>query len=456
MQHIAQAPNYTEHTIAIIGYGVTGKACARFLLNKGVSLTVYDSEAILTDCDEHDDRVTFKPLHASTNLLTYSMVIVSPGVNLQQDFIQQYHASGKRVISDIELFALENDASVIAVTGSNGKSTVVDMLSKVIQSAGLKVGLGGNFGRPALSMLDHNYDVVILELSSFQLESTYHLYPLISCVLNVTPDHMDRHGCMENYAKAKQSIYSGAMHRIFNRDDALSYPLDLQHEHTHSIGLHKPTLSRGQKENHHCYQNNDGVFINNQLVLHAANFEHQNQYQLLNMQVVLICMQILHISPSQVLSVLYQYEGLAHRFQMVRKEPFCCWINDSKATNPGAAIAAIENAAKRHDAIVLIAGGDGKGANMDTLLNSIENNVQHLVLIGKDAHLFTDLSVSYELASTMAQAVEAANQYASRLISQHINTAILLAPACASIDMFANYQDRGQQFTDAVLEVSAS
>lgn len=459
---------YQNKHVALIGFGVTGKACAEFLLVRGASVSVFDKAIQKSSIGQPDlssffqqamsnNQLCFYPLDKHTQLHEFDCVIVSPGVNLNQDFIQHYLSTGKKVMGDIELFAQENQVPVIAVTGSNGKSTVVDMLTQVLQAAGYKVGLGGNFGTSALDLLNQDFDYIVLELSSFQLESTYSLSPFISCILNVTPDHMDRHGTMEAYTKAKQRIYHHAEYIIFNRDDALSYPLIKDQQalvnNVISIGLTKPELTSTQATKAHYYQTQDGIFLLDNMLLSAQALHCANQYQLLNMQVVLACANVLHINTVTTSSTLQQYKGLAHRFELVHQTEQCVWINDSKATNPGASIAAIEALAKQNTSIVLIAGGDGKGADMSALKTLIKQSVSYLVLIGKDADKFTDIGVQYSLALDLPEAVAIANAEAKALQDKHDKRiAVLLSPACASIDMFQNYQQRGEIFVQNVHE----
>ncbi|MFT4652560.1 MAG: UDP-N-acetylmuramoylalanine--D-glutamate ligase [Kangiellaceae bacterium] len=497
MTFIAQPHTYTNQSIAIIGYGVTGKACVEFLLNKGAKICVFD--AILQRENIARQHLSFCTLTNTVDLSEFDLVVVSPGVNLKQSFIQAYvrHKGDKQyVVGDIELFARElnvtnNEAAylqarkpttVIAVTGSNGKSTVVDMLTKAFIKQGLNVVLGGNFGTSALSLLDpendaNNYqhnnkmmkqhiDLIVLELSSFQLESTYSLRPNIACILNVTSDHLDRHENMAAYTQAKQQIYVNAHDVVFNRDDSATYPE--QYKNTISVGMSKDSA----KSHNSFYQTDQGIYRAEQLLLNARFFPKVSQFQLLNMQVVLACAQILNMDIPLVVASLREYKGLPHRFETVYKDATTVWINDSKATNPGACIAAVESLSQQVNYIVLIAGGDAKGADTQALSHVISKHVDRLILIGKDAHLFTHFDTPFTYATSIEEAVDLASGYAS---SYAINSAnqnsdlsinaslqntnnevstpyigVMLSPACASIDMFANYQERGQLFCQAV------
>jgi UDP-N-acetylmuramoylalanine--D-glutamate ligase len=507
MTLIAPPHSYTNQSIALIGYGVTGKACVNFLLKKKAKLSVFDA-SFDDDVDLNKaacSQLSFYKLKQDLDLSEFDQVVVSPGVNLKQPFIQRYmrqKGDSNSVLGDIELFARElkvknmtlshdqKPIRVIAVTGSNGKSTVVDMLTKALIKLGLNAVLGGNFGTSALSLIaedgannckDANYqddnnkatqhiDFIVLELSSFQLESTFSLRPDIACILNVTSDHLDRHGDMAQYTQAKRQIYVNAHHTVYNRDDKATYPLQLNN-----------AISVGMREDNNSplnsfYQTERGIYKADKLVLDVKYFPLVNQFQMLNMQVVLACAEILNMDVALVLQSLCEYKGLPHRFEIIHQDAISLWINDSKATNPGACCAAVESLSKQVDFIILIAGGDAKGADIQMLGDVISTHVDRLILMGKDAHLFTQFGIPFTHAVSIEEAVEIASGYtqehvqncaknrasidagqpindASVKASGNVNTpyiGVLLSPACASIDMFANYQERGQLFCQAV------
>lgn len=470
------AYSYENQSIALVGYGVTGKACAEFLLKKKASVSVFDTAFVEQKTVSH--KLNFFPLDDKVELSQFDTVVVSPGVNLAQTYIKKFLASGKsknkQVIGDIELFAREleiqkqlipasqKSTKIIAVTGSNGKSTVVDMLTKALTNSGLRVALGGNFGTSALSLLSQTYDYIVLELSSFQLEATYSLRPDIACILNVSADHLDRHGNMQTYTAIKHRIFLNAMNTIFNREDESTQPS--VKTSSYSFGLSRP---QNLQDDHCFYQTNEGIYLQNQLLLDSAKLQDNSQFQLLNMQVVLACANILGIDLTPVIETLEGYTGLPHRFQVIHKSANTAWINDSKATNPGACLAAIESASRQFSSIVLIAGGDAKGADASVLKKVIEQKVDMLVVIGKDAALFTQFNVPYQHANSLEEAVCLANEYIRTSFTQKdsknfstINTstpsiAVLLSPACASIDMFKNYQERGDVFSKAAQQVAA-
>ncbi len=500
MTHYSQV--YQDKSIALIGYGITGKACAEFLLEKGASVTVFDKIFVSPDTipivqaivpskigNTHSEikqtdqpNVQYVRLQENTQLVGFDLVVVSPGVNLNQAFIQNYMANkadlsqnnpsdNPPVIGEIELFARElNDRNsrladtksapkLITITGSNGKSTIVDMLTKALLAQNIKVGLGGNFGRSALTLLDDNLDVIILELSSFQLETTYSLKPFIAGIVNITSDHLDRHGNIQTYIHAKQRIYRDAAHTIANRDDINTYPTNTNN----CVFFGKQTSIEPNKAG--FYQNREGIYFTAQSDHHQHNpvkvFElsvtsNLQDFQLLNMQVVLACITLIGANMSMASNSLDTYVGLAHRFETVLDTPQVMWINDSKATNAGASIAAIESLSEKVDAIVLIAGGDAKSADLNLLTQIIQKHVQHLILIGKDAQRFVNIIDAYEVVESLNDAVIRANSVAQKLANKQCKVGVLLAPACASTDMFTNYQERGQRFVDAVHALGVS
>lgn len=464
--------SYENKSIALIGYGVTGKACAEFLLAQGANVSVFDKS--FDSYHASPTKLDFYPLDDTVDLTHFDTVVVSPGVNLQQAFIQNFQTSGhsnnKQVIGDIELFARElakqnkrkltsqAPTKVIAVTGSNGKSTVVDMLTKALKNTGLRVGLGGNFGTSALSLLSQDYDLIVLELSSFQLESTYSLCPDIACILNISADHLDRHGNIKNYTAIKHRIFQNASHTIANRDDELTHPLASLS--AYSVGLDAPKdFQNGRR----FYQTSAGIYCNDKLMLDIAKIKSSSQFQLMNMQVVLACADILNVSLPPVIEALIVYKGLPHRFEVIHKTPNTVWINDSKATNPGACLAAIESARHQFEHIILIAGGDAKGADASVLKHVMKQHVDLLLLIGKDAALFTHFNIPFKYANSIEDAVTLASIYIHELTNRQSkqqkdiapSIAVLLSPACASIDMFKNYQERGDLFSKAAQQVAA-
>ncbi len=501
---------FNDKKVALLGYGVTGKSAAEFLLSIGGLVDIYDEQLTLSSVVEFanrfDSKVSFFQFNESIDFLDYDYLVVSPGVNLQQTNIAHFKQSKPtKVLGDIELFCLafnainkhkidqgKMPAKLIAVTGSNGKSTVVDMLFKAIIKAGINAGLGGNFGTPALYLLKEPYDLIVLELSSFQLESTYSLCADISCVLNVTEDHLDRHVSLSNYSRIKRTVYNQARHIIINKDDKLTYPNSEQSSNISLIELSaSPTVNDGHKEQEErglIWFDGEAIYYKNRLYLSKQDMVKHNQFantgnfQMFNIQVVLACAHILHIDINTIKKSLVEYTGLRHRFEIIQHHtvPFSqlkqshslvtnkvrsiTWINDSKATNIGACSAAIDNLIsnkpKTHSlAIILIAGGDAKGTSNNSievkkLSSQIKQHILALALIGKDAKLFASMGAEYSIFDSMERAVDAA--YEKILTTQfncETDVIVLLSPGCASIDMFNNYQHRGDVFVELAKKV---
>lgn len=371
-------------------------------------------------------------------------LIISPGVSADLPPIREAVANGAELLGDIELFARQARAPVIAVTGSNGKSTVAALIAAMVDAAGRRVLLGGNYGTPALSFLDTDVpDFYVLELSSFQLETVSSLNARAAVVLNISPDHMDRYTGIEEYALAKARIYSGDGTVIINADDARVAAMANPQRSIVRFTLATPA------------KGDFGIRIRNgvewlcrgmEYLLPVAELRIQGRHNVANALAALALGSSVGLPVAAMTDCLRQFKGLPHRCEWVAEINGVTWINDSKGTNIGATIAAIEGLAGSDD-VVLIAGGDGKGADFSPLAGTIAGRVHALVLIGRDAgkiaaaaqgktrvYYATSLPVAVEIAAKLARAGDKA----------------LLSPACASLDMFTDYQHRGRVFMEAV------
>ncbi|MFC3120959.1 UDP-N-acetylmuramoyl-L-alanine--D-glutamate ligase [Agaribacter flavus] len=461
---------YQDKAVAVIGFGVTGQACVKFMLARGANVTLFDSKYDDLLDKQIDDpllvQVKLARFDESSEFEGFHLVLVSPGVNTQKNAIQRAIKLGLPLVSDIELFARHNTTPTIGITGSNGKSTVVDMLNTGLSKEGLKVAVGGNFGNSVLELLDEQYDVIVLELSSFQLELTFSLKLSVAAILNVSEDHIDRHGDLLSYARAKQGIYKHADVCIFNRDDVLTaippeaLPEsksqgvdDSRSQRLFSFGKTAP-LACSQAVELAIFENAEGLYINNAKILKYEAIAHLAKHNVLNLQVALLCAKAILKDDNafkKCTMSLMTYRGLAHRFSLVRQTTLANgmqtqWINDSKATNPGAAIAAI-NCINENDNLVLLVGGDSKGTDLSELKSLISSRVNLLLSMGKDARRFAGCCANTEFVASMESAVNAAKQYVETCTT---NSVVLLSPACASMDMFKNYQHRGEVFEQAV------
>lgn len=419
--------------IAVIGFGLTGQSCVRFLQAKKAKVTAFDTRELLQVKSHVPVVLGDIPEQA---LLSFDAVIVSPGLSLDMPALVAARANNIEVIGDIELFARFVNCPVIAVTGSNGKSTVVDMLRRIFTETTRSVGIGGNIGTPALDLLDGNYELMVLELSSFQLETCQRLKPFVSVILNVSEDHLDRHGNLASYAAAKQRIYHQATIKIANANDALSQPQNstadylLGQVQTQGIGLDSDAAA---------------ITLNGEVFLTSQELQVAGLHNLFNAQAAILIASLCDLDDTTIKHSLKQYIGLPHRSQKIRTFKGVTWIDDSKATNVGATIAGIEGIKATIDGdIILLAGGDSKQADLSPLQTSLNEQVKHLIVFGKDAHLIAAMKTPLAHVSSMDEAVVQAAQHAKN------GDAVLLSPACASLDMFNNFSHRGRCFQEAV------
>jgi len=437
-----------HYDAVVVGLGKTGLSCVRFLMRKGLNIAITDSRI------EPPELLTIKREFASipvylgeinTNILLLSdQIILSPGVSLQDKAIAQVIESGIPVCGDIELFCQQAKAPIIAISGSNGKSTVTTLVAEMAQQSGLKTNVGGNLGTPALDLLEGDKpDLYVLELSSFQLETTFSLSAHASAVLNISPDHMDRYANLLEYAEAKKKIYAGNGLMVINEDDELVNGMSDNTRKMVSFTLAKPT---GNNFGLVKEQGNTWLCQGDNKLLRQEELAIKGAHNVSNALAAMALASSIDIPVSVMAACLKNFTGLAHRCQWVKNINGVDWFNDSKATNVGACIASINGLCDRGP-IVLIAGGDSKNAELASLVPVIQEHVKHVVLLGVDAIKIADtigLDVSCEFVDDMDAAVSAAHNEAKS------GDIVLLAPACASLDMFENYQQRGDVFVAAV------
>lgn len=453
-----------HQSIAVIGYGITGRACVRFLLSLQAKVCVLDADPNIRE--RVSDELPSRVFSSEMSLSDFDLVVISPGVNPHQACFEKYKQSCGKVIGDIELFSWFNNTPLIGITGSNGKTTVTDMLGNVLSKAGLNVELAGNYGKCAVDVLleapsrEKPLDVIVLELSSYQLEMTTSLALEFATVLNITEDHLDRHGSFKAYKMAKQRIFNMAKHIIVNRDEALSFPNTASHNnnqqqicaevgsnaHQTHYGIARSTAGK------------DMLRFGGVDVLALSDLQLTGAHNYINAMIVLALCDQLSLERELTVPAIANYAGLPHRFETIQsstlvfngKSKQVTWINDSKATNIGACQAALACFAGTNEYVILIAGGDAKGVDLFPLKESIESHVQGLIVLGKDALKFKALVPEAIHVTTMAAAVAQAIELIAQ--SDAANCTVLLSPACASIDMFSNYQQRGDVFSAAVRE----
>ncbi len=428
----------------VLGLGVTGLSIARYLRRNGVDAIFYDSR-------EHppgvDDLVDVWPdadviTGEATLPKNIRRIVVSPGIADSHPLLIAARKAKCEIVSDIELFARDAKAPFVAVTGSNGKSTVTTLLYHMCRAADLHVLAGGNLGEPALDLLDlAKPDRYVLELSSFQLQRTQSLPADVAVLLNGAPDHLDWHADEDEYRRSKYRVYREATAAVVNRADSVAGNHVSDIESVVSFGLDEP--GDGQ---YGIRRENDTVFLarGSTSLLAVDDMAMHGVHNQANALAALAAGELIGLELSQMLQVLCEFPGLPHRTQFVARVAAVDYVNDSKATNVAAAVASIESV---DGMLVLIAGGDGKGGDYSELAAALENKLRAAVLIGSDAEKIAtsiDTVMPVYFAQDMDDAVQQAASYADS------DDTVLLAPACASFDQYDNYAARGDAFRNAV------
>lgn len=436
-----------DKKIVVLGAGLTGLSCVRFLHAHAIYCSVIDSRPNVIEVAEFEQSypkcklvlgIWDQKIISGADLL-----IVSPGIDMSKPEISSCITKQCLVIGDIELYCQLSETPILAVTGSNGKSTVVSLLHYLGNALGFNVQLGGNIGKPVLENIEQKIDCLVLELSSFQLETLKSMKAIAGTVLNVSDDHLDRHKTFENYRAIKQRIYEQCQVAIINRDDQATQVIK-SHNNIISFGSDAPM------DGDFGLEMFNGV---THLMFGKIKLIEANKLPIAGMHNALNCLAALALGHSagwpvdEMAGLLSGFRGLAHRCQRVPSDDDIVWINDSKATNVGATLAAIKGLSEtisKGSRLILIAGGDGKGADFTPLSSVITQHIEHLFTLGKDGNKIAKLSDKSITVSTLEDAVLAAKKLARS------GDTVLLSPACASIDMFKNFEERGQTFINAV------
>ncbi len=434
----------------IVGLGRTGLSVARHLYAQGIAFAVTDGSATPGGLDVLKDFAPDTELFlGSLNpaaLMDVVEVIASPGIALRSPLLSEAQARGIPVIGDVELFARATQVPVVAITGTNGKSTVTTLMALMAQAAGLRAFAGGNLGRPALDLLQETpADLFVLELSSFQLETTQSLQTRTSTVLNVTSDHMDRYDSMLDYAQAKARVFDRCAAAVINLDDPLVVAMPRHGQRVLSFSV-QPDVAA----DYTIKQLDKDVLLcrHGQPLLAMSELKITGLHNAANALAALAMAEALNLDQSACLQALRDFPGLPHRAEWIADVQGVRYIEDSKGTNVGATLAAVNG---MQGPLIVIAGGQGKGQDFAPLTAAFRSKVRHVVLLGQDAKqidaVLKDVC-STEYVSSMEQAVQAAAK-----IAQAGDT-VLLSPACASLDMFRDYAHRGAAFAQAVKELA--
>ena len=436
------------HTL-IVGLGKTGLSVARHLSAQGVDFAVMDTRETPPSSDtlaeEFPDAPRYFGGFNADVMCAAKRLVVSPGIALATPEIEKARSLGIEVVGDVELFAREAKAPILAVTGSNGKTTVVTLLDLMAKQAGVKVATGGNIGMPALELLrQEDAELYVLELSSFQLETTFNLNSKASCILNITEDHLDRYaGRMDLYASAKAKIYDHCDYKVVNRDDPLVVTAAGDKDII-SFGAGVPNAGEYGVT---TIEGKLWLVKGKQPLICKDDLKVAGRHNEMNGLAALALAEVAGIPLAPCLEVLKTFAGLEHRTQWVAEYNGINWFNDSKGTNVGATVAAITGLTGK---TVLLAGGQGKGADFTPLADVIHQYARAVVLFGEDAEVIA-LSLKGDIPIVFATSMEDAVTQAKDLAQ--IGDNVLLSPACASFDMFDNYEQRGHVFVEMVKRV---
>ena len=433
----------------IVGLGLSGLAAARHLAARGEPVLVIDSRVAPPGLETLRREQPEVPVELGTLDASWldgaSRIVLSPGLSVDLPLIVEARNRGIEIAGELELFAREAVAPVLAVTGSNGKSTVTTLASFLLQAQGFDAPAGGNLGPPALDLLElGKVDAYVLEVSSFQLETTCSLTPLAAALLNISPDHIDRHGSLAHYAALKASLLDWAEHAIVNWDDPLVREVAPRSEDTIPFSVREP-LARGWS----VVERDGERWLARDLepLLAASALAQPGRIGEANALAALALTSSLGGDLGAAIRALPEFVGLPHRLQLVREIGDVSYIDDSKGTNVGATVAALMASEKP---TVLIAGGRAKGADFEPLADAVRGRVRAAVLIGEAA---AELETVFggSTRTLIVESMQAAVKAAAKLAEP--GDRVLLSPACASQDMFTDYRERGEVFAKAVEEL---
>ncbi|KAJ9434236.1 UDP-N-acetylmuramoylalanine--D-glutamate ligase [Candidatus Pantoea symbiotica] len=436
--------DYRGRKVVIIGLGITGLSCVDFFLAQGVTPRVMDTRVSPPGLDKLPASVERYVGGINSDwLLASDLIIASPGIALAHPALSEAADAGIEIIGDIELFCREAQAPIVAITGSNGKSTVTTLVGEMARAAGWQVGVGGNIGLPALTLLKSPAQLYVLELSSFQLETTHSLKAAAATILNLTEDHMDRYPLgMQQYRAAKLRIYENASVCVVNADDGMTMPVRGVDQRCVSFGINLGDYHLNQQ------QGSTWLRAKGEKVLNTDEMTLVGQHNYTNALAALALADAVNIPRASSLKALTTFTGLAHRFQLVHEAKGVRWINDSKATNVGSTEAAL-NGLQVKGTLWLLLGGDGKSADFSPLARYLQGDNVKLFCFGRDGDALAALRP--EIATRTETMQQAMTQIAAQVKAGDM---VLLSPACASLDQFRNFEQRGDQFAQLAKELS--
>ena len=437
----------------VAGLGISGVSAVNFLHEKGYRVAVTDSRAVPPGHDQIpvDVQTSFGQFDQDL-LLSAEEIIISPGLDPKLPEIQAAIAKGIPVISEIQVLRRATDKPIVAITGSNAKSTVTTLIGLMAENAGKKVAVGGNLGRPALDLTKDDPELYILELSSFQLETTSNLNAEVAVVLNLSEDHLDRHGDMMGYHTAKHRIFQGVKKVVHNRDDSLTRPLVPDATPMQSFGLNAPDMNQ-----YGVLRETDGTMWlarGRERLLKSSDMYMQGTHNVANALACLALGEAIDLPLDSMLETLKTFKGLEHRCEFVKDVNGVRYYNDSKGTNIGATLAALDGLGAaievQQGKVAIILGGQGKGQDFTALRESLSKFAKVAVLIGEDRPV---IEKAIEGTTTLLHAESLAEAVALCQKNTQPNDVVLLSSACASFDMFSGYPQRGHQFVALVNEL---
>jgi UDP-N-acetylmuramoylalanine--D-glutamate ligase len=432
----------------IVGLGSTGLACAHYFAHHGIPFSVVDANSkppLLRELQHEFPLVEFQSLNEKVFLPTEEIVL-SPGVPLKSAEIQKAISEGVNVTGDIEIFSKVVTKPFVAITGSNGKTTVTRLLGEMAEKCHKPVQLAGNIGIPSLSVVDAEVDFFVLEVSSYQLEVVERLAADVAVVLNLTPDHLDRYAGVQDYYDAKLKVFTGCGLAVTNRD--MDCKLNIQQGvPVVSFGIDEP-----HKDTDFGYEHSDGktyLVRGTQRLLDVDQFGLIGRHNRLNVAAAVAIGYEIGFNLDGMIEAIQSFKGLPHRCELVGSYDGVTYINDSKATNPASSIAAVTGMSDDSDDIVLILGGDAKDADFSAFEAACEDQVRLYFIYGKDSQMISDsISGNKRICKTLAEVVGQLREYV------RAGDKVLLSPGCASLDQFSNYEERGDEFKRLLEAVS--
>ena len=444
-----------NRSIAILGMGATGLSVARYLSVIGVPFSLFDSRTEPPTLAEVQGnypgtKIVTGPFRDEI-LVGIDLVVVSPGISQSEPLLVTARKRGIKIIGDLELFLTAAEAPVVAITGSNGKSTVTTLVGEMAKANGLDTGMGGNLGVPMLDLLAPDRQLYVVELSSFQLELINDLKGATVCLLNISPDHMDRYEDLDAYVAAKQRIFRGAASIVANREDHLIKAPSNDQGGITTFGLDTPVHGHygivvGKEGDYLCR--------GDERLISVDSIAIKGRHNLANALAALALGSEIGLDLNVLLATLQHFKGLPHRCQVVATIDEVLFIDDSKGTNVGATVAAIEGFGSNSSAnLLLIAGGQGKGQDFNDLKSAASRYVKYGIFYGQDAGKLEDAlqsTISIQRVESVESAVDQAKQ------SAVAGDIVLFSPACASFDLFTGFEERGRHFQRAVLSSEAA